>query len=986
MVMQIKTQPTHPSGEDFTPDQTIQPVDTTTAQPLDVDSTPFSKIQHQTIRSNPAGAERIFKYESSFQKSETLLLKTQEITRQLVSHSPPRVSAALELLAQYTDTEWAILANNAEVLELIASSLATGIDQSDVVLEMVTNLFMNADLQKHDCLKILVVIAFVQVFSNQTELLNSFEPEIFFTLNRLQPIAHKIPSSNFILMILDTLKTSGMSAPAIFLWCQQQAESKTTSGKTVFTSLYRVMEQISPGQAKDYFFSRVFAPLERDINPRENKKQVHNSYYSHVGAAEVLARIAGQRSIAIRHHINQENNEWGRILEENIRTNEVLLLDMMGVGNDKIGTETYDPTGILQKNLAFVHVLRVLFHKIYRVWFDPLKPPSAKQMENFLDEASLAAMINTRIPANLYQSHPQKFDDWLIELKKNYPEFLAMLEKSVTKQVPQNIMLPVDVFFMEINETEFYQYDLEPTAAMPEFIRLISMLRSWTSGYHGRYLTRISAFFDQNEIQSRLAKGESVSASSYYSRYAHLMSRKRFELSILPILTPSKNQAGLDLWSRDEALALIEGFEKNSFHHYLPGWLLQIIDHRFFDKNGQEDFLPMQMAFDLLSRTPFSRDQMRSLFQQHGFIGTDVRPGRFQKHQTLVQKLAWNCLKKMPPSDLLNAPQPPQNRHQNIDKISPQNISVQKHAQISNTRFTKLEEQFVEFIPAPGSYRLYKQLAKQLLASGNPRAISLVLEAALSKRTVSFPKNAPLAPLIPGPIGQIVTHRMLNQVLANMTTVTAKRGGSIFFSNLLLRWARQNGINLAQVLSEALSQYTTPQVLKEIQDQIVEIETSLIQLRQELGQLEEIKQADIPSNTAEDTYHETLNRLSSLEFKKQELEQKREKKLTEIKIDPLKASDQALFQIINSIYNAIRKQYLKQILIAGRNETAVIVEAYLREVLIPKKNQQMAAQLDTGENFRQPLQREIQTTQSHIDFLFDVLVEVEQQENKRQAL
>lgn len=929
-----------------------------------------------------AGMEGFFS-ELPSSHPEILLLATQELAQQIGTGSDSLVTEAIKQLTTFTTNEWDILKKNEEILRLIKNNLAFAITASANNIELATHFLSDPASGGHDYFKVLVALSFIQSFDHESNLLSTFETEIFSILNKLNlPDDTECPST-LILMTLDTLKASPALAKSSFEWCKNHAEHSSQINKSVLTKLYQMMGQLDLKAAQSYFFSEAFAPLNRTLNPRTQKKQVYSSYYSHVGSAEELARLMGQHSVALRHHINQENNEWGRILEEGIRSNDILLMDVMGIGNVETDNSSYDPTGILQKNLALVHVLRILYHKVSNSWYDPLRHTSPQHLVRFLNPVSISASLNTRLPNSMYQGHHREFDDWLLLLEEKNPDFLKSLSQKIAAWIPQHMTLPIDIFFTEINETEFFQYMIEQDAAMPAYIQLISTLRSWTSGYHGRYLTRFSAFADQDEIRALSGEGITVQPEMYYSRYSHIMSGRRFEKSILPILKealrPHKDRSG---FGQNEVIALMEGFAKNSFHHYLPGWLLQIIDHPFYDETGQEDFNPMQMAFDLLGRSPFSHHQMQVLFNQQGYLNPIVTTAS-SKRLDILQKLSRACLKKLAMNEWMtsmeNKRQHSSNKNNNI---IPQ---IQPRHKLSAEKLARLHEKFSEFVPAPGSYRQYRQLAKRLISTENTTSIELILKAALNQKSVSFPKNAPLAPLIPGPVGQIITRQMLDKALANMTTVATKRRGTVFFSNLLLRWARHNGLDLGQVLNEALSQYTTPQALKILQEELAETDVELAHLRQEIARHQDQVQAGITQDESGKTWSEILNQTEALESKKQQLEKQRDQKLAEIKSDPGQVSDQALFQIINSVYNAIRKQYLKKILIAGGTKTAEVVENHLLQILLPQKNQQMEALMNAQNPFRQHLQSALKNTQTQIDFLFEVLVEVEQQENKRQA-
>jgi DNA-binding transcriptional ArsR family regulator len=104
------------------------------------------------------------------------------------------------------------------------------------------------------------------------------------------------------------------------------------------------------------------------------------------------------------------------------------------------------------------------------------------------------------------------------------------------------------------------------------------------------------------------------------------------------------------------------------------------------------------------------------------------------------------------------------------------------------------------------------------------------------------------------------------------------------------------------------------------------------------------------------------------------LEEERNAEIVALSRDPSLMPEQALFQLITSIYNSIRRQYLKEVLITGGEPTARLIESYLADHLIPKKRELLD---DMGLPERPEQTERLIDVEKRIAFLTDVLAQME---------
>lgn len=777
---------------------------------------------------------------------------------------------------------------------------------------------------------------------------------------------------------------------------RERQESDKHGDRRVILKTLNVMAAIDPVPAEEEIFAAQFDELDPTINPRTDKPLAYNAYYKHIGGAETLARLSRRPKLAFKRRIDQDNNDWGRLAEKAIRENELFRLEFLkeaqaaldpSKASDMTAVEkSFDPDGILTRNLCYVHILRYLFQN--RALFDPAVIASESFNSDYLESLNFAHILKQTLPLSHYEKQARDFDDWLLKIEDKNPDFLIQLEGTVRAADPKVMRLPFQIFFVEMNETEIFQYAIDPDKAPAAVLNCVGRIRSWTSGYHGRVLTRMQVFFDQDEIRRERAANPSNyrRPEEYYDRYAANICQKRFEKTILPALSAA--ETGDTTPSHDfdasEALLLLKHFDESSFAAYLPAWVLHVIAHRFVSPNGHEDFRPMRQAFKLLAGTRFSRDEMRELFFERGYLAD---PGSLQPSERHRQKelksLALRCLShlKSPSAKAVTFPEAEALRIRRriarlggkVEDLVPESFNMLK---------TKLLRQRV----GPGDYYDYKREARQLLKSGRPEAIQLLLEEALSEKAIDFPKNAPLAPLFRGLLGLVVTDKIFEDAIFGIATSSSSSSKGlkslVNFSAILVKWGEKNRIDITRELTTAFASIKATPRIRELQDavmrvreQIAAIEKEIETLRTEQSYLE-YAEGNVPSETPE--YESRLEELrkqkAELEKKLRELETQRNTAIVALATDPLLRSDRALSQIITSMYNSIRKQYLKEVLITGGNVTGRLVENHLENVLIPQKQ----ALLQNPDKLPEAERRQaLRDVEKRIAFLMDVLTQME---------
>lgn len=844
---------------------------------------------------------------------------------------------------------------------------------------------------------------------------------VFGRLNELTRHANGKPygHSALIEVALDAFGNLAAHAPSgmpvrerAFEWCREfyagfetfvdrsapveKQSSQKNDDRRLILKAQSALAALSPEKARRVFFEELISPLDASFDPRIDKNLAHNAYYRHIGAAERLAALDGRTKLAFERRLDEENNEWGRVAEKAVRENEVFRLEFFKEAHAASDPEAlaqvrqtlaaFDPSGILMRNLAFAHVLRCLY--VSRESLDPTFIPNADFNAEYVSSLDFPGLIRTRIPTRIYETEARQFDDWMIGLKRHNPGFFARLMAAVRSLPEAERSLPIDTLFMEVNEVEFFQYELDPDLGAAAMLDFVGTIRSWTSGYHGRVLTRMSAFMDQDAI--RRDKAEHPDSykrpEEYYADFAVGMSRERFELTILPILKAGETGSvapGTE-FPESEALRLLSYFDGTGFSAYLPQWLTFIIEHRFVREDGEESFSPLRKAFDLLAGTNFPRELMRELFEDRGYLprnGARLNPGG-PPRESILRETALACLKKLSDKN----PVQPVYDDGGIESVRNKIIRAgTSDLSLLPAPYGELKAEFTAETVGPGKYFKYRRQARDLLKTHKIDAIRTILDEALTDKNLEYPANAPLKPLFPGLIGLLVTNKRLERSLYGIATSSssANRGGSsiIDFSSIMIRWARRNHVDLTEVFTEAFANYRVPERVAEAQDKVVKTRERIAEIDRQIADIDTRRSlsAAFPFfASAGDGDEERLKELKetkrNLERELDRLEEARNAAIVELSRDPSLLSQQALFQLITSIYNSIRRQYLKEVLISGGEATARLIEGYLADSLIPKRRELSGAMTLAGS----PEQAaKLIDVEKRIAFLTDVLAQME---------
>lgn len=913
----------------------------------------------------------------------------------------------IDILLRFSTGEWAVVLKDSDNVQALVSALASALSHDEAAKRLAELLLTDAPAPG-PLFQSVIAIAFLNF-----QTVGTLADVVFARLNALlTPVSERLYShAALIESSLDAFgaiaNASPETSPACrkaFAWCrdfyagfgtfvdpsatpEERARQKDDDRRLILKA-QSALSALSPEKARRIFFEQAFSPLDPSFDPRLEKKFAHNAYYRSIGAAEQMAVLSGQRKLAFDRRLDEENNEWGRVAEKAVRENEIFRLEFFKEAHAASDPEalkrvretlsTFDPHGYLMRNLVFAHVLRRLY--VRRGIFDPTFVPDETFNAEYVASFDFAEAIHYRIPTSVYETDAKGFDAWVIALKRGNPDFFARLKAAVSALPEGERELPIDTLFMEVNEVEFFQYEIDPDKGPTAILDFVGPIRSWTSGYHGRVLTRVRAFMDQDRIRrDKAARPDSYKRpEDYYPDFAPAMCRERFELTILPILKAGENGSTLPelRFPASEAMLLLSYFDATGFSAYLPQWITFVIEHRFVNEDGGENLAPLRKAFDLLAATRFPRDLMRGLFERRGYLEDDAASPKKGARQAAVREAALACLKKLPDGEAIR----PAYENGGTEPIRKKiRRAGAADIRILPTSYQDLKSEFTAETVGPREYFDYRRQARDLLKTHKIDAIRAILEEAISDKSLEYPANAPLSPLFPGLIGRFVTNARLEKALYDIATSgsSSNKGlaSIIDFSTIMIRWAKRNRVDLTKVFTEAFADYRVPERVRELQDLVVETRGLIAEADRRIASLKTRRSlsaafSSLPDDgTTEGSLEGWEARKKILEKDLKRREKERDAAIVALSKDPSHMSEQALFQLITSIYNAIRRQYLKEALIAGGESTARLVETHLEGTLIPEKRRLLASGPDGVSALRE--------IEKRIEFLTDVLAQME---------
>jgi len=902
----------------------------------------------------------------------------------------------LDLFKELNEAQWKLILDNFEVSHSIYTTIANAIYtqsltfyrsfyEEDTKLEQyIVNDFIR-DESCHPSLRIImassVLLGLKSNLSdidthNLFEILNlmhddnngelyPFSSLVNITLNTLGELANERLSDRFVV-------------DSSFEFCKRFDENFVTfstgrDDREMILKNLDVMQAIDPHRAQRYFFNKLMQPLNPEFNPRIDKHLAHNAFYRNIGYSQSLAESSGMRKLAFDRKIDQDNNEWGRDLEKRIRDDEIFRLDVLKEAKSALSQtdqttvekiiQTYDPHTILRRNLAFIHVMRYYYVNSFS-----------------FDELSIESILSQSIDATYYEDKAHDFDDWLESVRTDSPNFFNLVKDQINDIPDREMKLPFEVFFMEANEVEIFQYYINPTEGPLALFNFVGKIRSWTSGYHGRLLVKMQAYMDQDTIRKDIEKNPQSykRPEYYYDHYEHLISEERFydeDNGIIRILKEAENNShdtDLNL-SEDEALMILKHFSETSFSAYIPQWLFFIIDHRFIDQDGNENLLIAQRAFEVLAQTKFPRHLMRNHFTSRGYLSENQ-----SERDLILHSAAIKCLRKLPSKQALYIPF---NNNNSLEIRNRVLFAGKRTKNILPERYEKLLTEFREFEAKPGHYFDYKKQAKTLLKTHRIDALKTIVDQALIKKNVTYPANAPLKPVFKGIVGNLVTNETFETAIRDIATNEQNNGGGVSsffnFSKILINWAEKNHLNLNEVFGKAFDSYKPPEEIRLLQKEIKEIERQIReseniimqqkQLRTEAGStlpLLAIEEETLHGKDSDIGLYELLER-KTLE---------RNRRIVALAENPSTFSDQAIMQIVTYTYNAVRQQFLMEVIISGGEVTAGLIEEYLENDLLPHKRNLLENSTQLTETERQ---KKLSQVNERIDFLMDTLAQME---------
>lgn len=931
----------------------------------------------------------------------------------------------LDILSHIPGDKWPVVLASKDVTHALYTTVANAVEaqtllpveksmeeSSSLPHRLVAHLLPDQDNDRHvSWLNIILACALLKGLKNN---LTPATAQLILKIleNAHQPHRGKdYPYPSVIFVILDAFGEASLSPnippsfkTGAFEWCEKflaafktfsdgepdeaTAEKLKNEDRQVLIKSQKIMVALSGSLAWESFLRENLRPLDPVFDPRANKQQAHNAYYKRVGSAEMMAGLAGKKRLAFRRQLDQASNEWGRDFERRIREDPIFRLDILKEAKSALGDlgETaaqkimmeFDPEGILTRNLAFIHVLRYLY--MNRHTFNPagLSFGANGPLPEDLSTLNVKYILKQNIDAQVYESQSRAFDRWLIALQKENPSFFSSLKDIILGLSREELKLSFEVFFLEVNETETFQYYLDPLDGPVALFNFVGRIRSWTSGYHGRILTRLQAYFDQDTIRHDRQNNPQgyKKPHEYLDHYQNRITAERFfneTDGIIPYLNEAAQPSGNARYefSEEEALHILKYFSETGFAAYLPHWLFYIIDHRFVSPDGHENLVPMMRAFEVLAASEFSRPLMEAEFERRGYLlpATDTRITEHDKlRQGRLSEASRKCLRQLPATpvrDLTHEDESETAVRQNIHSAG------KKSARFNPRRTKKLITSLRSFEAKPGSYVEYQKIAKKLLRSHQMETIRAIVDEALTDIPVTFPTNAPARPLFQGPMGYLITNKKLENSIKNLAINSPSSGRGVgppvSFTALLVRWAERNHIDLNKTFGEAFNHYQVPEEIKIIQEEIRELEAQIDKLEKSRLKGEGLREP-VKWNMPDDKKIQEL-----LELKERK-ERERNRKILDLAHNPATFADQAAMQIITYIYNAVRRQYLKEVLISGGEVTGELVEWYLENEVLPQKAVLMQNRHhETDQEFAGKLL----DVNTRIEFLLSVLSQVE---------
>lgn len=781
-----------------------------------------------------------------------------------------------------------------------------------------------------------------------------------------------------------------------------QQETQKTFNRRLIVENQKLMVALDHKRAQQELFDSILEPLDSSFDPRVEKSLAHNSYYRKVGASQHLATASGQNRLAFRRRLDQENNEWGRDFEKKVREDAVFRLDVLQEAKASLEkhSETsvqqivslYDPEGVLQRNLALIHLLRYIH-------LESLVGDPFLNVENL----NIPVILKTNFNIGHY-AKAHEFDHWLKSIQKNQPELIESLTQRLLDLDESQRKLSFEVFFLEVNEVETFQYLIDPELGPLALFDFVGRIRSWTSGYQGRLLTRMQVYFDQDAIrQSRMNSdvSDDLDAEDFVQNYQESIGLERFGSAnegVMKFLTAAENGSDDPLLSisDDEVYQILKYFSETGFSSYLPQWIFFIINHRFLDAEGRENFMPMIRAFDVLATSDFPKHLMRDYFEQNGYLQSpELVTDSNAIRQAMLFEQAKRCLGKLPSGRARN-----ENYKTNNFPIRRRILWASKRTKnLSPDRLNQLLMRFDDTTVAmPGEYFNYRHQAKRLLKTHSQEAVRALVDEALQQPKLEFERNKPLKPWFKGLIGDVVTDNLLQTSIEQIATDSSSTRSSfvsslINFSGLLVNWADRNHIDLNEAFGEAFERYQVPEGIRLLHEEILELQSQIDRVEGEiLVESAKLKTAmentlratsDLERSMSEFELNQKSEQIRSLQDRLQgssheesllrrleRLQMDRNQRIASLNSTMSSYDEQALMQIVTYVYGCVRRQYLKEVLISDGDVTGEIIEKYLETELIPQF-QTLSASIATSSS------EELRDLEQRIHFLESILSQIE---------
>lgn len=615
--------------------------------------------------------------------------------------------------------------------------------------------------------------------------------------------------------------------------------------------------------------------------PDVPRTEAYVQFYKRVLARKILAQRRGDKKLTDQLEQLQVMNQIGRELERMFWGNSSFRESMLAGHEEELSrrfkSNLDSRDHVLARNLLPLALIKYLYHN----YVDSKSEGDDDYRAAWADIASRMEEGEIDLGFILYHhlenpAYEDSEDDGFSRFVKAGAGMSAF-DKIVRWSEGREDELPMSVFWQMLNDTELSDYIINGKEARSQALSAIFILRSWSSGVNGR----LENYFDYLEGNSNP-----------------------------------------DTFTITERIAFLEGFRHSDLRHVVPHYLFRFFDdpnelvrEKAFEiygelgypSSGTRNFLGIHFGFPPETRRTPARfmkalDSLTLETENEGEIG--LSPLRESTKSIIGEIVGYSSdknatrffLKRRAPFEKAKTA-PPVHLHEHGLRLP-----------MSEACFEKKNEKLLS--PDENKPFAYRRLAHRLSDTQDPRVIPLLIDAFLMEAPVKVGMR-PLYPLMPAldsllAIFGLGRRRTVEEGLVG-TISHAQSTGLLAeaLPSLLLQWGKNNRVDVIYAFRKAIYEYDPGRNL--------EIEEAYFQLRQEREKNTESQNPDEIARIEEkliELYGEELRRHSE-------------------------QNPEALDQLIASLYNEVRRQYLIEEL--ARFHTEALQEITERVSILSRK-------------------------------------------------